>query len=229
MAETSGSGAQQPPPPPGGGSIGSGFGTGGSDQQSQHGSNSSRGGNASRGGRGGRGRNGNHHRNSRNNQDGKYRGKCEEIADHVYDVGAAGESKELFTATTREIAEYVARTYENAAEFRIALISTELPTIVPPEDLDANAGLGAVEMYKLDLREYRDKLTHRKKNLGKIFPLILGQCSRTIRDRVEAAPNWDEINRTSDVMQLLVLIRQSLCQGATTKHATHDLTEALFI
>ena len=176
-AETGGNpGVQQAAPPPGG----SGNNNGGSDQQSQQGSNSSRGG-SRRGGRGGRGRHSNHQRNGRSNPNGRYKGKCEEIADHVYDVGAAGESKELFTATTREIAEYVARTYENAAEFRIALITTQLPTIVPPEDLDANAGLGAVEMYKLDLREYRDKLTHRKNNLGKIFPLILGQCSRTIR------------------------------------------------
>ena len=159
-------------------------------------------------------------------QTGKYKGKCDDIADHVYDVGYAGEGKELFASTTREIAEYIARTYENAGEFRIALVKGKLEDIKPPSSLDADSGMAAIEMYKLDLKEYREKLRHREKNLGRIFPLILGQCSRTIRDRVEASSKWNGINRASDVMELLTLIRQSLYQRSTTRHPTHNLVDA---
>ena len=47
----------------------------------------------------------------------KFKGKCEEIADFVYDTGITDDSKELFKNTTREIAEYISRNYEKAGEF----------------------------------------------------------------------------------------------------------------
>ena len=127
--------------------------------------------------------------NRRNNNRGgqpsttrsKFKGKCEDIADFVYDTGITDDSKELFKNTTREIAEYVSRNYDKAGEFRLALIQMELPAITEPAAPAHDAGLAVVERYKLDLRMFMDKSRHREENLGKIFPLILGQCSRTIR------------------------------------------------
>jgi hypothetical protein len=37
----------------------------------------------------------------------------------------------------------------------------------------------------------------------KLFPLVLGQCSHTIRDRLEASLDWNTINTNSDVLELL--------------------------
>ena len=138
MAETNASGAQQPPPPPPGGGSGGGstFGSGGgSDQQSQQGSQYSGRGGGRRGGRGGR-RNNNQGNYPSTRSSTKFKGKCDELANHVYDIADTGENKELFATTTREIAEYVARTYDNASEFRLGLVNTELETIVAPEALN---------------------------------------------------------------------------------------------
>ena len=49
----------------------------------------------------------------------KFKGKCESIEEHVYDVGMPRSSQDLFTSTTKEIAEYVAREYHNAGEYRL--------------------------------------------------------------------------------------------------------------
>ena len=103
--------------------------------QGSTGSNSSVGGgsNSSTGGRGssdqhynsgrGSGRR-NRANNRRNNNKGgqpttrsKYKGKCEDIADFVYDTGITDDSKELFKNTTREIAEYISRNYDKAGDF----------------------------------------------------------------------------------------------------------------
>ena len=43
---------------------------------------------------------------------------------------------------------------------------------------------------------------------GKAFGLIIGQCSKTVRDRVRAADSWNLINGANNVMELLQLILQ---------------------
>ena len=206
--------------------------TGGASNNSggSEGTGGSRGSNDQHAGRGGRRNRNNRGRSNRgghpDTRRSKFKGKCEEISDFVYDTGIADDSKELFKNTTREIAEYVSRNYDKAGEFRLALIQMELPAIDEPTAPAHDAGLAVVERYKLDLRLFMDKTRYREENLGKIFPLILGQCSRTIRDRLEASPDWTEINRTSDVMGLLTLIRQSLYNRATTKQMSHNLADA---
>lgn len=62
--------------------------------------------------------------------------------------------------------------------------------------------------------------------MEKVFLLVLGQCSRAIRDRLEAAENWDAINNDSDTLELLRLVRQCMYNRATTRKSTHTLWEA---
>ena len=47
---------------------------------------------------------------------------------------------------------------------------------------------------------------------GEDVSLILGQCSETIRDRIEAHKQWDLVKTSSNALGLLRLIRQSLYQ-----------------
>ena len=177
----------------------------------------------------GRGRRQRRNRGSRNGpqRENKFKGKCEELAGHVYDTGHPHGNQDLFINTTKEIAEYVAREYTHAGEFRLGMMNLELPPLTPPTPpQDANPGLAAVEMYKLDLKEHHQKSRNREANMEKVYALVLGQCSRTIRDRLEASANWGDINDGSDVMRLLTLIRDCIYSRATTRNPTHSLVDA---
>jgi len=157
----------------------------------------------------------------------KFKGKCDDLANHVCDAGPPGGNQDLFANTTREIAECVAREHANAGEFRLGMTDMALPVLQPPTPpADTNAGLAEIEMCKLDLKDHHEKVKHRAANMQKIFSLVLGQCSRTIRDRLEADANWNTINTGSDIMALLALIRQCMCTQATARHATHSLIDA---
>lgn len=112
----------------------------------------------------------------------RFKGKCQDLGNNVYDTGLPNSNQDLFAITTREIAEYVAKMYDHAGEFRMGLINLELEDIQQPPAPDANAGFADTEMYKIRLKHYADKARHRETNLQRVFPLILGQCSRTIRD-----------------------------------------------
>ena len=48
--------------------------------------------------------------------------------------------------------------------------------------------------------------------MSRVYAPILGQCSPTIRDHLEALEEWDVINNTSNAINLLTLIQKSLYQ-----------------
>mmetsp|Transcript_1857 Transcript_1857/g.2163 ORF Transcript_1857/g.2163 Transcript_1857/m.2163 type:complete len:316 (+) Transcript_1857:405-1352(+) len=100
-----------------------------------------------------------------------------------------------------------------------------LPALTRPQDVDVSDTLN-FEIWKLDMRDYRDKTKKRDKNNAKAFALILGQCSRAVRDRIEASSTWQGINDESDVIGLLKLIRQSIFTGATTRKKGQSLANA---
>ncbi len=110
-------------------------------------------------------------------------------------------------------------------------MSLSLPTLTQltaptPSATGQPIGAGDLEIYKLDLKEYQDAVKHCKTCQQKIFPLVLGQCSHTVHDRIEAASNWSAVNEGSDVIELLHLIRQSFHNQVTMRKSTHLLIEA---
>ena len=167
-------------------------------------------------------------RNKRNTQPrtNRFKGQCTELEYVTYDTTANLTNQDLYTTTTRKIGEYIARTYDRAGEFRLGMINLKLPTIDLPTSPGAKATTADIEIYKIDLREAKSRIRSREENSQRIFPLILGQCSRTIRDRMEAHQNWQQVNEDSDVMGLLTLIRRSMHNKATTKQITHSYAEA---
>ena len=89
----------------------------------------------------------------------KYVGKCEELQKHVYDVGMPGSHQDLFANMTKEIAEYVATHYDDAADFRCGLPNLAIPPIPVPvrPQPDANGAYDPIELddYKHDQAEYK--------------------------------------------------------------------------
>ena len=67
--------------------------------------------------------------------------------------------------------------------------------------------------------------------MQRIFLLILGQYSPSVRDQFESNATWKTINANSDVVVLLKLICKSLYQRATKKKTfgtSIDAANALF-
>ena len=82
------------------------------------------------------------------------------------------------------------------------MVELNLPPLVvppPPPLLD----LIAMETWKLDLKDCVNKQRLMKPTWERGFSLVLGQCSQTIHDRLEASAQWDDINSNTDVIELL--------------------------
>ena len=107
---------------------------------------------------------------------------------------------------TKEIAEYAAREYTGAGDFRQAMQDLQFRILQPPQWTPAHAQaptLPETEDFKLRYKEYYDKKTKREENQKKVFALVLGQCVETIEAHVPR-------RCTKMLLQiLLILIKQS--------------------
>jgi hypothetical protein len=106
------------------------------------------------------------------------------------------------------------------------MVDLSLPTLhKPPRPTGATAeatpSVFDIEEWKTAMRNYDDLTRNRKKNSDRVYALVLGQCSKALRNRMEAHEKWDAVNSKSDVIALLELIQSSMNQRATRKHLTH--------
>ena len=139
-------------------------------------------------------------------QQSRFTGVCEDLKDYVYDTGIGRNNAEIFSKTTKAIAEYVAREYMAAGEFRNGLPDLTLPTLTAPTPPAATATVVELKIWEMDFKEYRKRMEEREKNMEKTYALILGQCSKTICDRIEAHEQWEPVNTSSNALGLLRLI-----------------------
>ena len=77
------------------------------------------------------------------------------------------------------MAEYTAREYLHATKFRTGLITLKLPKLEEPKKPDLTNIL-ELELWKIQVREYRAKIKSCGEKISQIISLILGQDSELI-------------------------------------------------
>jgi hypothetical protein len=104
-------------------------------------------------------------RNNRRRRDlrkARFEGKCADLKDFVYDVTTG---KDTFQKPTREIAEYVGKTYDDAREFRIGMVELQLPTMPVPARPADPEDVFKMEIWKMAQKDYSDKVQNKKEEL----------------------------------------------------------------
>jgi hypothetical protein len=111
------------------------------------------------------------------------------------------------------------------------MVNLVFPTLAPPSAPINAPGTNEPswvdkEQFKLQYSEYIKKMDKQSQVQAKVFPLVLGQCSGTIHDCLEASLDWNTINTNSDMLELLKLIQKSMYTKSTNHHLTHALYKA---
>ena len=156
-----------------------------------------------------------------------YPGRIHELQGCIYDTGHG--AKDQFSRTTREISEYISRTYNGGGEFLNAFDPASLgfdPIVYPP-DPDATASHIDIKKWEILHRQASDRARNRMMVSEQAFGVILGQCSPAVRDRLSAHSAYSHIKANLDVIRLLNLIRSSLYTGSTSKRRQHSSQEGM--
>ena len=133
-------------------------------------------------------------------------GKTEELDGFMYDVGSNSQAQ-LFTDTTREIAEYAGRNLKESQDIRRAIENLVEMTFTLP----TRANIGDVSLNKAIFNKQLDNHFKRensyRQNRATMSSVVFGQCTDAMRAKLEGDSRFEVIKDNSDVIELLKLIR----------------------
>jgi len=132
----------------------------------------------------------------------KFEGKCDALKGHIYDYSDARQA-DLFTKTTKEIAEFVGRTYKYGSDTRLAVEGLALPTLTMPTDPDASASKTELKIWDENVKEFVKRSNYLSENVKTLYSLVWGQCTDIMRQKIEALDNFSTMSLSSDGLGLL--------------------------
>jgi hypothetical protein len=132
---------------------------------------------------------------------GKQKGAVKELGSNVY-VSDVGGATDKFVKTTEAIADYVGR--ELGKPMFDLVNGIDKPPVEP--ELRISTKKDGPETWKWD-RDYSHYLHQRELynlNKGKVFVIILGQCTRALKNKLKSlGTNYVQLQSNDDVLGLL--------------------------
>ena len=157
----------------------------------------------------------------------KFEGKCPELKGHIYDASDARQSDQ-FIKTTREISEYVGRTYKYGGDIRLAVEMLVPPIIDPPADYAANATrTSTIRIWEKVVDEHVRRVSGINENIKTLYSLVWGQCSDVVRQKVESNGRFEDVARTGNGLELLSILKGISFHFQSQKYNCHSIHEAL--
>ena len=157
----------------------------------------------------------------------KFEGRIDDLKGHVYDTRSAWVSADLYTKTTEEILEYINRTYKNGPDVVTCL---QTKTFVPPdkpEDPDPDAGETDKAIWKKKVELFVKKEDELKETLKQVHGVIYGQCSESMRDRLDALASTAKILKDKDPIGLLGNIQACMLKVEGKQNPYHTAHSAI--
>ena len=136
----------------------------------------------------------------------KFEGKCDDLKGYIYDCTDAKQA-DAYTKTTKEIAEYVGRTYKYGSDARRSIEKLTTVTIERPADPPDNAGRTDIRIWEKEVDEFVRRKSNLFENLKTIYSLVWGQCTEYMRQKLEATDDYEEMSDGFDSIMLLKTIK----------------------
>jgi hypothetical protein len=101
----------------------------------------------------------------------KFEGKCDDLKGHIYDCTDSRQADQ-YTKTTKEIQEYVGRTFKGGGDACLIFDNLTLPVIPEPDDSPAGAGKTKCCIWEKQVNEYVKQVSLLKQNIKTIYSLV---------------------------------------------------------
>ena len=137
----------------------------------------------------------------------QFDGATEELKGQIFDLVSACLA-DLFIKSKKALANYVGRTYQHSGDIRRAIKTLTLPIIPTP-----TAPVGdpipplVAAIFREQVKEYVKQHSRLHENIKRLWALVWGQCSDTIRTRLQSLETYEDMRAASDGLQLLIAIK----------------------
>jgi hypothetical protein len=159
------------------------------------------------------------------NRTPRFEGRCDDFKMFVYDSTDIRQANQ-YIKTTREIADYVGRTFKYGMDMRLSIENMEIYVISQPEDPPNNASRMEIRIWEKSVDLFVTRKTILQQNIKKTYSLIWGQCLDVMRQKFEAYPGYSNIVKTGDALALLQTIKNICYQFQVQKHLPQALHES---
>ena len=180
-----------------------------------------------RGGRGGAGRGRNGKSNSKKPQ---LKGQCEELGEHVYTVGDAKQA-DRYTKTTEAICNHILRTFDQGEQVTQSLQKFDPYNmeLFKPEEPDDPANMTELEklIQHQEVKDYCARKWKFNDNMTKAYALILGQCTLSVKNKLETRQDWEAIKGVHDPIRLLTAIKEMTHNYQDSKYPIATIYDSL--
>ena len=142
-------------------------------------------------------------------------GNVSELGTNVYMHGIKNQS-ELYIKTTEAIAEYVGKKYDKNMKVLVKSMTENIPEEPKEPKTKKNEEVTPFQMkkYEKELSRYYDKLDKYNEYKSKVFIIVMGQCSLSMKNTVESKAEYAELEKKDDVVGLLKIIKD-ICYSNT--------------
>ena len=148
----------------------------------------------------------------------RFEGATDELKLQIFDLVGAG-SADLFIKSKKALANYVGRTYQHSGDIRHTIETLTLPFIPTPRAPIGDpipAFLAAI--FSEQVKEYVKQVSRLQENIKRLWALVWGQCSNTIRKRIQALHTYEDMHTASDGLQLLIAIKDLMVNVQEQKY-----------
>ena len=144
-------------------------------------------------------------RNDEVNKKSQFIGRESAMNGHVFDYTAGEQTPEKYIRTMKELLAHVGSTYkEYTTDLKEGLENLALVDPATPDN-PPDGNQVAFELWKMDIKEYHEKLKVFASFRAGLYSLVLGQCTDALQERLKSHRDYEAANQ--DGIQLLVIIR----------------------
>ena len=163
-------------------------------------------------------RQGNNRRNNNNNnrpqknKKDEFKGDCEDLKGKVFYIGSMKQA-DNYNNTTEAILAYIQRTYDHGSDIMEALdelVDKDFTGLMPKKmNLGDQASKDEQEVATMilqsEVRKYVDRKQKYADNMNKAYALILGQCTKGLKTKLESRKDWDSSIKNNAINLLKAL------------------------
>ena len=155
-----------------------------------------------------------------------FEGKCDDLKGHIYDCANASKAADMYTKTTREIAEYIGRTIKYSAAVVKGIETLTKPTIPMPEALPDTATAYEKKIWDKRVDKAIEEEYRLKDITSRGYAIVWGQCSDALREKIKAHKEYHDAHDKGSVVDLLKIIKTEMFTFQTQKYGPQAMHEA---
>ena len=129
--------------------------------------------------------------------------------------------------TTKEVAEYVGRTYKYGGDIWLAVENLELSIINKPSDPPAGATRTQERIWGKQVDAYVKRSNYLNENIKTLYSLVWGQCTDIMRQNNEALLDFNGMSTEGDGLSLLKAIKYMAFKFHSQKYLPHSMYESM--